>query len=383
MENQPLKIENNWKPIVLVGGGSGALVGLWTGLWIVGFLLLWSKGLLHPGVAVPEKYSGFLRVAPESVLALIWNILHLDLPTQPILLLFYLVAVGAVLGAVIVSTSRLTSLDPQSVGFRSFIWAVRSMFDWPVLLLCFGSIALVSVTTWTESIVLLFSVLPVVLITAVLVIPISLCQPKVVARTSAADWWKPTWPGISAVGIFLVIEFLAIFVGYLQPMVPYNWIVFYALALGAWFSLTTIAPLLQGKLLMAATSSERWDWQSTFQWRVIGPWIALHLWMLLIPILCLGPFLAVYVWLWKVVPVLATILESRDMNLPDSYQVVINAMNLTGNFGWFLLLIPASLFFWFGIAKFIAETNRVQSNATPHGFLITQAPPGSSAVQLP
>jgi len=51
--HQVMRID--WKPIILWGGGAGALVAFWAGLWITGFLMAWSEDWLHPGIEVPAR----------------------------------------------------------------------------------------------------------------------------------------------------------------------------------------------------------------------------------------------------------------------------------------------------------------------------------------
>ncbi len=349
---------DNWKPILLVGGGCGGLIGLWTGLWIAGFLVLWEKGMLHPGVAIRPEYSDFLRMNSDDALSIVGAYLHLDLPTHPLTFLFLITFVAAAIGSVVASVSRLVSLDPESIGFRSFRWALRSMVFWPASLLSIASIALLFITISNDDIFLMATVL----VIAFVAIPISLCQPAVVAGRFANRWWRLRWPGLSAVGIFLAIEIFEKGADFLRYQAMSGWIMVQALALVAYFLFSSIAPLIQGKILFAASSSEQTNWRSIFTWKTLGPWFALQLWLLLIPALLIGPFLAAYFWLWKVVPVLASHLEASDMSFPYAYQVVIQTMNVIGRFSWVLFLIPASLLFWFSTAKFVSETNQSVPN---------------------
>jgi len=321
------------------------------------FLFLWGKGLLHPGVMVPDEYAEYLFVDPSLALREFGNALHVDLPAQPWMLLVWLVSIGAVAGAALVSAGRLVSLDPEGVGFRSFWWAIKSITKGPAVLFCLGAVTLVSVVAIDEDSVLIFAVLPLSILVSSIAIPISVCHPAAVGRDRALRWWAPRWPGGRAVTAFLGIELLGFAFHCWEAGSPRGTMAF-LLASAASFVFPYVAPLCQGKLLIAAASSREWNLRSAFRWAVVGPWIALHLWMLSVLLVCAGPFIVAYVWLWKIVPVLASMLSGLDGSLPYSYQLTVNTLYAIGRFSWLYLMVPLSLFSWFATAKFVVDTNQ-------------------------
>jgi hypothetical protein len=344
----------DWKPIILYGGGGGGLFGLWTSFWIAGFLTLWDQGLLYPGISLSDQNRYFMRVSPERALALAGDLFHINLPHHLPGFVMAFVFVCAVFGAFLVSVSRLISLDPDSTGLRSYIWTLRSMLTWQALLLCLVPSVMLFVAAWVDSSAMFIAVIAGLVISSFLVIPITVCRPAAVSGPQSIDWKKPEWPGFSVIGMFLGIELINFSSDYLGSLVPNVWFPFTALVFTVSLALSTIAPLLQGTLLLASASSETPNYRSVFRWGVLGPWLALGFWMLGIPALCLGPFLACYIWLWKVVPLLAAFLEGQGSGLPFVFQLVIIAMNIVGRYFWMIVMVPFALIFWIATSRFIA-----------------------------
>lgn len=121
----------DWKPIILWGGGAGALVAFWAGLWITGFLMAWGEGWLHPGIELPARYSEHLRLPPEVAPGWSEDLIGCDLPGRLSGLLMLITGLGVVAGAAVASVGRLLKLDPGLVALKSFWWllfVVPSMF---------------------------------------------------------------------------------------------------------------------------------------------------------------------------------------------------------------------------------------------------------------
>ena len=341
----------DWKPILLWGGGLGALFALWSGLWIVGFLVLWGNGSLYPDLDIPAEFAGFVRVPTDVALGSISRLLGLDLPTQPIAFLLLLTVLGTVAGAFVASVGRLSSLDQQSVGLHSLSWALRSTVSRSVAVASLIPVVPITLVALTDSEALWFLMVPI--IPAVWFIPVLICRPGVVTDLPALKWWSPSWPGFKVMAVYLLIEFAVLALSYLLDLVPPHMLTLFGLTVLAWLALTAITPLFQGSFLMASASKSRWMWKSLFAWHTLGPWIALNLWWSLVLAFCLAPIISVYLWIWKVVPVLATILEGQGRVFPTPYLATINSINFFGNFGWMLVMIPTSFLYWFAAAKFV------------------------------
>ena len=343
------------RSIFLVGGGAGALVGLWTGAWLVGFLHLWEAGRLTPGVDLPEELASHLRLAADDALSAAWRSFNLDLPTQPWLVLAGLVGLGFLIGALVVSSARLLALDPGALAARTLLWALRALVHWPAVLLIVASITLTIALLRVEEVVFAVAAWTALMLVGHVLVPVAVCRASVVATTPAGEWWRPRWPDARALGAFLFLDACALGVGYLNDhLAEIGGAAAIALSV-ATALLAWPVPLLQGGVLMS-TERPATTLRSLLTRRTIGPWAALNLWLLLVQLICVGPFLAVYVWLWKVVPVLASILEHEGLRLPYLMQLTISGMHTAGKFGWLVAMVPLMLFTWLALAKLVAST---------------------------
>jgi len=356
-------IRIDWKPIVLHGGGIGALLALWVGLWAMGFLVCWDNGWLFPGVEISDRWAESIHYSTEEVLGFLGESLGLDLPTKIPIFLLLMMAVGWVVGAFIASVACLTSLDPGDVGRRTFGWSLRAMVSrnavpmWVLTIIA----AVIPISSGIDNLVF---VPPLVFVIWLAFAPMLVWRPVVANGSSLGHWWTPWWPGWKIAGLFLLIEILVLF-----PEVLFSWIpdgvysvpgvqlITWPVQL-VWWGFSVTAPLLLCSLLMAVAVSTVWRWRWIFTWRTLGPWAALHLWWLTIPIALGPPFLVIYVWFWKFVPVLASAVEGQGEFLPYEYHLVLAAIGFVGNFWWMMVLIPATFFYWLGVARFVSCTDK-------------------------
>ncbi len=359
----------DWKPILLWGGGSGALLGLWAAVWVNGFILAWDQGWLHPGIDLPERFLELVRIPTEVSLA--WMASALGLPPTIGLwsLLLWMTGFGAAAGAGVASVGRLLRLDPAMTGFRSFAWSLRAATTPMPVVVSLSMMGLAGATVELESLSydgwLGWAALGLLasfwLLLWLLGIPILACREDIAKRSHAPRWWRPTWPGWVPVLIVLGIEALDHIPDWLlslidadsgvPPRIVVTAIVF-QIAMGI---LLFVGPLVQCAVLMRLDGSLLGHWIRFFRWSTLGPWIALHGWWITAALVFAPPIAAVYVWTWKVVPTLATIHESvLEESLPYVHQLFINACNFIGNFWWLLFMVPVSFVFWFGTARFVA-----------------------------
>jgi hypothetical protein len=360
----------DWKPIILWGGGAGALVAFWAGLWITGFLMAWGEGWLHPGIEVPARYAEHLRLPPEVALRWFEDLIGCALPRRLASLLALITALGAVAGAAVASVGRLLKLDPGLVALKSFWWSLRAATRPMVVLTSLAVIGSASLGFVFESEIsdgwLGWVVIGVAaalwFLLWIVIIPVLVCRGDVVGGGNAPRWWRPRWPGRRPVAIFLAIGVLSFAPGWLLTWFaeevggPSGIAYTVTLADLAWSVVVFVAPLMQCAVLMRVPGTVIGFWRRSFRWSILGPWIALHGWWTVILAILVPPVLAVYVWLWKFAPVLATILESAGRFFPYTYHLFINTSNFVGNFWWLLFVVPSMFFFWLGVARFVVLT---------------------------
>jgi len=150
-------IRVDWKPIILRGGGIGALLVLWVGMWATAFLVCWDNAWLFPGVNLPEKWAESIHYSTEEVLGYLGEVLGLNLPTNIPSFLLLMMAVGWISGALTASIARLTTLDPAGVGRQTFGWSLRAMVSRAALPMWIGTIVgvVVPVSLGIDNLVLL------------------------------------------------------------------------------------------------------------------------------------------------------------------------------------------------------------------------------------
>lgn len=373
-------IRIDWKPILLWGGGAGALLGLWAGLWTTGFIAAWDQGWLHPGIEMPGKYADFGQIPAGVSLPWVASMLGLPPATGLWALLAWLTGFGAAAGAGFASFGRLLRLDPGMVALRSFAWSLRAITTPMAVAISLSMVALTGVTFALESpsykweygwAVLVVPAL-VWLIVLFLVIPVIACREDIAGTSRAPRWWRPRWPGWTPMLIFLGIEAMDHLPDWIFGLVDSNSgapprLVATATVFDFAVDLVLfVGPLVQCAVLFKIGGSLIDNLRRFFRWKSLGPWVALHGWWIVVALVFVPPVAAVYVWLWKVVPVLATIHESvLDESLPYVYQLFINACNFIGNFWWIFLAAPLALFFWLGTARFVALTRADSASRHP------------------
>lgn len=364
-------IRIEWKPILLWGGGIGALLGLWLGLWVTGFIVGWSEGWLWPGIELSDEYTDLVRIPVE--LSLGWLVRLLGLPQGTTLLSFLLwtTGFGAAVGACVASLGRLTRLDTRMVGLHSFSWSLRATSTPMAVFGCLAMVvvagtAFAAIDSWTDDGWFGWVALGILallwFLAWLLGIPIVACSSGISNRSKPPRWWRPTWPGWAPVLIVAGIEALGhvpegllglIDADQIHPRIVGTAMLF----LGVWGVVMFVGPLVQCAVLMRLDGSVLYNWRLFFRWSSLGPWIALHGWWTISLLFLVPPLAAVYLWIVKVVPVLATIHESAlEEGLPYVYQLFINACNFVGNFWWLLLSAPLAFLFWFGAARFVSLT---------------------------
>lgn len=379
----PPMIRIDWKPIILWGGGIGALIGSWWGLWISGFLLAWDHGWLHPGIKIPAEYVDLLQIPIEDSLGWVARILGLRPGSGLTSLLLWMTGIGAAAGAGAASIGRLLRLDPGMTAMRSFAWSLRAVTTPMAVAISLSVVALAGVAFALESIladgwlssVLLGVLVLVGLIVLFLIIPIVVCREDIVGRSRAPRWWHLRWPCWMPVLIFLGIEALNYVPDWLLSLVdadsgaPPRIVATAGVVDVAIDILLFVGPLVQCVVLLKIGGSLIDLWRGFFRWPALGPWLALHGWWTVLALFFAPPIAAVYVWLWKVVPVLATIHESvLDESLPYVYQLFINACNFVGNFWWIILPAPLLLFFWLGTARFVVLSREQSAAGSPENL---------------
>lgn len=362
-----LGIAIDWKPIILWGGGAGLLVGGWWGLCVTGFLLAWDRGWLHPGIEIAAEHAAWSRIPLEDSLPWVAAFLRVETPPSLLAALLWSLALGAAAGAGIAGVGRLLKLDPDLKSLRAFRWSLRAAVTPMAVAISLIAIAAVTTAIWVESATpfswLGWAVLGVIFVAWlaawVAIIPILVCNRVVASGTPPRSWWRPRWPGWTALGIFLGIEIVTSAFDWLLPGGLWDGanLSVTAFAAGLAFVVLSIvlfvAPLVQCSVLMGSDKGLLTLWQKFLRWRVFGPWIALHVWWTGLGLVLAPPVLAVYVWHWKFAPVLASYLEGQDRSFPLLYLLLIDTINVIENFWWLLGMVPLMLFFWLGVARFV------------------------------
>jgi len=360
-------ISIDWKPIILWGGGSGAAIGLWWGLWFTGFLLSWDRGWFFRGIEISSEDPLFLRVPTKLSLGWLADLLGCAPPESLSVVLLWIVAVGAVTGAGLVSVGRLIGIDRNLLGLNSFLWSIRAMISPMVVVLTialmgtfWGVFALESAADeYLYGWLAVVGVLALFWLSLLFVgIPVLVCRRDVAGRTPAPWWWWPDWPGWKTVSVVVGVTILAY-----GPGLVFDWVakqdalsgfvLAFSLADVAWSTVMFVSPLALCAVLMQSDMRLTVLWRQSFRWKSLGPWLTLHGWWGMIGLVLAPPVVAVYVWLWKVVPVWATVLESRERFIPYYWRLFINTSNLIGNFWWLLFTIPIMFFFWLGVARLV------------------------------
>jgi len=348
----------DWKPILLWGGGTGALIGLWWGGWIVGFLTGWERGWLYPGLELaPEKWEALCLCVPAEVaLRQFSDLVNISLPTRLVQLVCLVTFLGAITGSFVASLGRMVSLDPQNHGIKSLVWSLRSTFR-PSVALAWLTIGIPMAGAILID-VLAIGLLPLMLGWLVLV-PMLVCRKDVVATTPAGRWWQPWWPGLKPMGILVGLGVLVYLPDELFSLVLGDGPGGLAMEIASflWGILTISVPLLMARTFLVASHFEPWDLRMAIRWSVLGPWLALQgLWAVVVLVI-LPPILACYVWVWKFVPLLASVLEAQGEYISYLLGVFIAGINFVGRFWWLLMLVPILFLFWFGVGRLVVLTS--------------------------
>lgn len=342
-------------PAILRGVAAGAVFGGWLAAWGLGFLRLWETGHLSMGVPVPAQYQRFVTVPSDKVLHSLWTKLGLSLPTNLVVLAVFLLVIGSVAGGLVAALSQWISLDPRSIGRRSFTWAVRGMLDWRVLLVCTVSLLVGVAGAWTDS---LWLVIPAALLVlfAYVGVPVMVCRPDVAADRRPRDWWVPRWPGTRRFLWFLAIGAVVVAFNVASDELPMSqrspsWLLLSAAGL----CLTLVAPLFQGFALASRRPVEVAMVRPLLTWRCLGPWVAYSACLAIAWALMAVPIFIAYTWLWKVAPTVASLAQGLGTDLPVVWLSLIAAFKFVGRYYSLILPLPVSLFFWLGTARFVFQ----------------------------
>lgn len=373
-------IRIDWKPILLWGGGVGGLMGLWWGCWLVGFLVAIERGLLYPGIEIPPDDPNFLLFSTETSLRWLGDVLGIEIPKNLSSVFLSIVAIGWALGAGIASLGRFVRLDPNLCAWKTLRWSLRGMLSPMVLLACSavptisGILFVLESNRWDDSligIVAFTSIAGGILVFWYIGVPLLVCRMDIAMRFRVPNQWRPLWPGWKPVAVFLGLALLTeapgvlLWLGESRFESSLQASVVLAVTSFAWSLVLIVVPLVQCAVLMGCAEGVFATWRRLFSWTYLGPWIALGGWWCAATPVIVPPVLAGYVWLWKFLPLAATIHESQGSLLPYTIQLFVNSLHFFGNFWWVFLAVPLAFVFWLSASRLLVLVEATRAPRTP------------------
>lgn len=338
--------------LVVRGALIGTVVGGWTALWWIGLLVLVDRGFFLHSFAIPEEHAHLVDFSSGELVETIGAAFRIDPPTNLWQLAVLLVALCALAGVTTGFLAWVTRLDSKALALDALAWTARSACEPPSIAVLLTGLATPVLLSASEGAQWLWVALPVgsLWVIALLVQPLVLCREVVAARPGAARWWVGPFPVLRRLG--LSAAFLALWV--LSRLLP----ALLSLPLRVFGSLVAQVAgwylLLLGVALLATPVRLQDLFRGVLRWRVLSPWLALHLVLLIaVPAVLAGPWGAAYVLHWKIVPVLATLLDSIGAELPSVWRFVLSSYRLIERFHWILFALPGFFIYWLAAGRVV------------------------------
>lgn len=327
----------------LRGAGLGLALALWSSAWIVGFLELWERGRLAMGVPVPGRLKELVAVRAEEVLANLWHVLGVSLPSDPWVFAGLLVGGAVVAGGLLGAVGGLLRVDPGAIGRGAMAYGLRGLLTWP-------GVAAVAVPFCVGLPLVRDTVAgPILALAALLLavaVPFLVCRTHVVSQATPPRRWRPAWPGGAKVLWFAGIE---VFVG-LTEVAGTRLLGGLVATLGS-LPLEVSGTLVQAHLLLTPARPSLGTLRAALRWKRFGPWLAYNLWILALPAVVAAPFAVCYLWLWKVAPAVAALADSQGMVLAPLWSFLISSVRFIGRYWWLLFPLPAAFVYWLGAGR--------------------------------
>jgi hypothetical protein len=311
------------------GATWGALFGLWSGAWLL---------------AVPAATECVMRTwdgVGDLVITRAWLAgriaRHLGLTSAPIVsALVLLVAACAGIAAAAACLLSALRVDPEHVARRSMTWSVRPFFrPNPYWLYCCAAVTLTNALDARLNWYVFVAILAVVPLWMA-VLPLGILRRGVAFSTTGAGWWAPRWPGLQVILAALLPWLASVGIDIAADAVTgrLSWLVW----LPVWLVNCVAALGASVALVLGLSPSELW--RQGRRWlapRVLAPFLWLGLRLALLWIWVVPATVCFYILLWKVVPVLATLLQSQGGSLPLAIAATVNILNWIGRFWWLVL----------------------------------------------
>jgi len=308
----------------------GALLGLWTGAWLLAVPLV-AEWVTRTWGGMPDLVITRAWVASQITA-------RLGLAFAPILSTFVLL-VPACAGIAAVGTFLVQALKlgPGHLARASMAWALRPFIHpSPYWVYFFLAVSLGNVLPYNQlGWWVMVAMLAVVALWMAL-LPLGILRREVARTATGAGWWAPRWPGLQVV-LAALVPWLAVDAIEAAADSATGWL-WWSTRPPLWL-VDSVAGLASCVALVVGLSlpelwSERHSWLS---WQVVGPFLRLVLRLGLLALWAVAPALCCYVLLRKVVPVLATLLQSQGGQLPLTIQATVSILNAIGRFWWLLL----------------------------------------------
>jgi hypothetical protein len=254
---------NNIAEIVKSGAKTGALIGLFAWICILGFFI-GANILINKENLYLYKYLSFSINELKRMLSYMTSynlhltrfshIIFLILPVLPLIL--------AVLGASLSYLAHKIKPSPEVLGWSSLKWAFRSFFTWPGIALSLAVQALIIVATIFVSVnnqLWMKIALATLAFCVSSVVPLIVCNIDTASIPISRSWWKPKWPGRKVVGVFLLLNALNLI------LLKNNFVTYF------------IITLFQTSILLSRSTRISTISKKIFHRQIIGPWIAYYL----------------------------------------------------------------------------------------------------------
>ena len=360
------KGEENLVKVISRGARKGAILGFVVWLcnivvtlpYVIGFVVA-LRGMIDK----PEIYSlvrpvgvGVLVLLAESPVRYFLSAYIIFLP-----LFLLLCAIG---GALFLLFLRLLKMDRQRLSLSALIWTFKSMFAWPGVFLWIGWTAVIiffvfSLADKIYNMWLVVAFLFGLFVVPALLIPFIIFTPEFASRPIGNLWGsRPKWPGWKVVGVLFLLwliwlPFSCLFgfgFALMEHSLPLG-ILVSVFCLPVDIVFTGVLSLMAVSVFLSRSANRVFPIRRFFLWRLLGPWLAFDLYVLLLSCIFIFPVIFIASYMTLIVPIIATFYKDCGMVTPFFFRTSLSLSVFVKDYWWWLSFFPGIVAGSLGMAR--------------------------------
>lgn len=320
----------------------GASLGAWWGgvLWAYTGFARAGFGLIDRGRAGGVT----LGAAPEYLA----DATGIAAATEPGIVFVIAVALGAAIGLACDTIARLLPQHCVTRAREAFFWPLQRVVGfWPTFVaLCAVPFSVALVEAPPE--VLVYS-LPVLAVACFFALPLGVLDRAVLESPRGAGWWRPKWPGLDTLAVFVGLAALPIALGGIEDL---GWAhAPPALAL-VWSAATALLALCCLILQVDCMVNRRRPDLRVLRWPMLARYVVWSVRQFAIGAWLVPPLLIASYYLVFDAPQLGALLKAAGN---PTVAVITAAANAITTYWWLLSILPIALYTWLGAGRLYVD----------------------------